>query len=563
MSRRAPRPKPRVGAWIAVAAAVVLAAAAAAKFGGREDAPRKDLPETETSEPPPRAAPPRTEDERLRRLLDLVLAGDTDTALWARERLLEAGEPARRIVIEVAQATLRSNVAFVEHAFDVILVDPRPADVPLALEALDSADPQVVRRALVVLGRVADAHVREAIPAIARTASQSWPIPRVAMEVLAAVGGDDAITELERIAMAPATDAERGAIRDEALAHLGVIGGERARAILRRELDAAGDDSRLVEASNGLLRMGDAAPRARLREMLRLARDERALVLLARAADEAAFAELEARLRAPLESEDRRREAVGLLSTFPFAQRAPLLRVAAAAPMPRSVRADAWVQLVEDGTQSELDDLVRLLRSSGPDAREDRVVATLALARVTAPSVTPALLAAEAAQRDDLEVRAMILRALMLSGAPDGAATVVGAMAADPSPHGKPDALAYELALTLSKAPATFRTAAGPFVLAALRADAGPGGPAGPSARHNLIIAARHCCGAEAAPMLEPFLVHDDRHCREAAAEALGDAPGPTTLAALRNAWWRRQDALTRSAIQRALQRAELAVPVR
>jgi hypothetical protein len=71
----------------------------------------------------------------------------------------------------------------------------------------------------------------------------------------------------------------------------------------------------------------------------------------------------------------------------------------------------------------------------------------------------------------------------------------------------------------------------------------------------HLIASTRVACGAEAAPVVEPFLLHEHRFVRETAADALAHVAGPDTERALRTAWWTLQDDFTRNAISRTLER--------
>lgn len=558
---RPTRSAPRSRAGIVVCAAAALAGAVWITWSlgaAGKEAPPPDFPETHADTPPPAAQEPRTEKERVERLIrDFLFAGDNDDAEWARGVLARGGEYARAEVAEAARRCVRSNRAFVEHALDLLLRDPRPDDLPLAGEALDSPDTQVTRRALLLFGKVGGPGAHESIRKIADVAKDSWPAPAWALETLVALGGEDAVAEVERIATSP--EFLSGA-QEQALASLGLLGGERARTVLLREFAAAVTDERILAAAQGLVAMGDPTPLPKLREMLAKNGDDRALNLLARAHDDAAFKELERRLRAPLESEARQVQALAILAYFPFDQRASLLRFAAAAGRPRDVRVAAWDQLLADGGPAEAAAACAMLRAEGAAAKEDRYVAALAASRLHDPATVQALLAAEKANRDDHELRAILLRSLALTGAPEAAETVVRAIASDPTEHAGPDSMAYQIWQMIPASTQAFRAAAAPWVVQALQ---GKLGPLAGSAKLHLILTAAATCGTEVEPLLEPYLVDDNHNLREAATTAVVNVATDSTAAALRTAWWRKQDQFTRSDLARALRRVELARPVR
>jgi hypothetical protein len=105
-----------------------------------------------------------------------------------------------------------------------------------------------------------------------------------------------------------------------------------------------------------------------------------------------------------------------------------------------------------------------------------------------------------------------------------------------------------------------FLDAIAPFVRDALE---GRLGSPGPMARVQLLLVAGRACGREITPRVEACLADDDRQMRETAAAVIVNVPGPNSVAALKNAWWRRQDAVTRGALHRALERVVLSQPVK
>ncbi|MCE9635733.1 MAG: HEAT repeat domain-containing protein [Planctomycetes bacterium] len=554
------RPTPARRPWtkIVVVGVVLLVGAGLAALTLRQ-APvyRPDMPETDAPTPPPDFPPAKTEEERVQRLIEMLLSGDPDDAEWSRNALARGGEPARAAVAETARRCIVANRAFVEHALDLLLRDPRREDEPLAAEGLDSVDSEVVNRACLLLGRSGGPLARESLPRIASIAARNWPAPKYAMDAIVALGGDAAVAQLERIA---GGDEFLEGVQDQAVARMGLIGGDRAKATLLREFASAVRPDRTIAAAEGLIAMGDMTPLATLRSMWAIQRDQRALTLLARAKDDLAFTELEARVRAPVESEDRRIQALVMIDPFPAPRRLELMRYAADAAMPREVRIEAWSQLWRDGDATDRDGLLRLLRSDGASAREDRIVAALVAGRVRDPSLGAPLAKAEALARADREARAIMLRAMVLCGGLDTLDIVVGAMAGDTSAQLAPDSIAYEIEVVLAEAPRPFLKAMGPLLLRAL---GGKQGSTGPMATRQMLMAVGFSCGPEASSVVESYLTHEDRHIRETAADVLVVVGGPTAIAALKNAWWRRQDKFTRAEIARALERLAIATPVR
>ena len=117
--------------------------------------------------------------------------------------------------------------------------------------------------------------------------------------------------------------------------------------------------------------------------------------------------------------------------------------------------------------------------------------------------------------------------------------------------------LAFNAGAVLPSADPGFRRAAGAAVVRALNGEFGTPGGAG---LVQLLRATATCCGPEAAPAIAPYLVHALPLVRLTAAWALGFVPGPGTESDLRAAWWRTEDDETRTAIERAMLRARLAV---
>jgi HEAT repeat protein len=346
-----------------------------------------------------------------------------------------------------------------------------------------------------------------------------------------------------------------------ALTALGRMEDERSGELLRALFRAADGDDRLA-AAEGLVARGDPTPTTYLLGLWKDTRDERALVLLARAADPTAFAELERRLRDPLDTTPiRHLTAIALLEAYPATRRSELLRhVAEDRSRVRDVRAAAWVLLMRGGGADEERDLVRLLRSEGPHAQEDRIVAALAMGELRRVAFARPLVEALGREGHSPESRTFLLRALALTGSEEGAETLVRAVVSDPSELGASGSIAYEIGATLAAAGPELTAALRPLVEKAVRGELGA---TGRRATFELLDLHAKCAGNEAAPTLERHLTHQDRNLRDRAAELLLVVHGPTTERSLRTAWWTRQDPYTRATIARALERLPLADPVR
>lgn len=541
---------------VAVGVAVAAALAAAAWFvrgddaaKGRERGPRIDA--TEATEAPPTFPRPRTEDERIGALLQVMLTADDEDAAWARGRLVEAGEPARERVLELAKESVATNRAFVGQAFDVLLVAPRASDVPFATVCLRSDDPDIVKRACLLLGQLGPA-ARSAVPELASAAAGAYPVPSFACDALVRVGGDAALAALARAAR----DAEAGpSARAFALLALGRMPDAAAGDALREAYAVAAGDERYAVAEALVLR-GDPAPIADLRAAFATDRDERAFVLLSRAADPLAFREIERRVRDPFEPPVRRIEACTQLESFPHDARASLLReLGGDRSQVRDVRVEAWDVLVRGGDARDEADLLGMLRAEGPSAQHDRYVAALVIGRLRRRAHARAVVEALDAPGSEPEVRTKTACALALIGAPETAETLVRLLAADRSGHDVPDSMAVNLGSVLRSPSREFGAALGPAALRALR---GEFGTPGPRAQFEVLQIVGRCCGPEAAPAAEALLTVGDRHLREAAAAVLAYVGGPDSERAVRSAWWQPQDPYTRRALAVTLHRLSL-----
>ncbi|MCG3135612.1 MAG: hypothetical protein HMLKMBBP_03333 [Planctomycetes bacterium] len=565
-SRGAAERPSRVRVLVVSLAAGGAAAVAALAFVSRApSAPPDRFPAEETADPPPRFERPRTEAERLGALIQILLASDPDDTERARSLLLAAGEPGREAVAATVRHILESNTAFAQHAFDLLLLSPRPSDVPLAIAGLSSRDPDVVSRAAALLGRVGPS-AAEALPNLASAARQGYPMSEHACGAMAKLGSPEAEAELVAIAVDAAADA--GA-RQQAMVALGTMPrlADRTVAALRAVADVTRGtpESRqtYIAAASSLATRKDPHVLPGLREDFDLRRDPQALNLLSRANDEAALREIVARLDAKLEDTKRRLEALFLLEFFPPDVRIPILRRAIESIDDEDTLAAAWELLGKTGSEEVAGEMRRLLRSEAAGARgpQDRKVATLVLGGLRKPEDSRALLdaAERAAAAGDEELRMFALRGAMLCGDPAAAEPIVRVWAADASPVDAPISVAANLGSIFPEAPPAFRRAAAPHVVRALR---GEFGALGEGALLQFVLAAAAACGEEASPAVQTLLRHDRREVREAAARFLGMQPGPDGEASLRAAWWGKQDRYTRAEIARSLSWVPLAKPV-
>ncbi len=548
------------GRAIAIAVAVALAAGAVvwavrANAAKTSTFPGADLPNDDAREAPPDFPVPVTEEDRLRLLVELLMSGDQDDALWARDRLLAAGPAARSMIVEIATRSLESNTAFVQHALDVILAGPRPEDGRLAIEGLSSHDPHVVTRCSDILGILESAAPPDAVAALAKAARQGYPIAQHACSALASIGGDEADRALAAIAADEHADPTP---RQQALVALGKMEGPASLLTMRSVFDSAKNRQVRIAAAQGLVERRDAHPMAWLREQFATTQDEQALTLLAWAAEDVAFAEIERRLTGALEEQRRRLAALSLLERYPAERKVPLLRRVVQETDSDEIRAEAWELIARSGAGD--DELMSLLTSNAEAerARRERMAAVLVIGRLRKASFGDAILAS-LPPASEPALRIMYLRAIILCDATQGAETVIREMATDPSGFDADQSPSLNLAAQMEDASRAFRKAAAPFVVKALQ---GGYGTPGPRAQLDLIHMAGRCCGSEAARLVEPFLTHPERQYKEAAARVLPAIAGPDTLRSVRAAWWKPQDAYTRSELRTALLRLSLVFPV-
>ena len=270
--------------------------------------------------------------------------------------------------------------------------------------------------------------------------------------------------------------------------------------------------------------------------------------MLAQARDPRALSEIGRQMRSAIDV-DRRSELVKMLKPYTLAEQRDALELAAGPDSPWEARADALEALARLDAPGILDRIHQLLAS---DDRRDRHPAVLVVGRLRRPESAGPLLEALRRPDEDAEMRVFLLRGLVLVGDPESADDVVLAIAKDEADYFDPMGVAFSVVTVLTEAPAEFLEALGPEVIRALK---GAHGPPRQSGLLHLVRATAVCCGSEAAPVVEPLLLHEDRHIREAAADVLATVGGPNTDRELRIAWWRLQDEYTRLAIRRTLER--------
>jgi hypothetical protein len=502
----------------------------------------------------PEFAPVTSDEDLVIHWVRTLQTGSDEHVAWSVGRLRTAGAEGRRAVRDAAQVAIDSNAALVEQALQFLSAAPDDADVPFARAALACRDPQGVILATRLLGDRPGPDRGATARAISKAALS---VPRnVRMEALGAlakIGGDDAAEEALRVIReSPAVDAP---------AAIGAAAGlrsDRFHAALAAMFATETNLAVRFAAADALVAGGDASPEPWLLSLVRspppgpLDYADAALGVLAKLRNAEALAKIGATLADSLAGVPARVMAVRRLESYPIEARRAWLQSAAASRVPGDdeVRVEALDSLVRAGAPGAADTLSRTVRE-GDDAAA--TVGALVCGRVRRADTAPAL--TESLRRKDLteETRALCLRALVLSGAPDAAETVARAMAADRGPEDEPVSMAHNAGAMLGDANPEFRTALGRQLVRALAGEFGPPAGAGLVA---LVRAAGLCCGPEASATLAARLEDADPAVRANAALALGYAAGPDTERDLRAAWWRARDAGEREVIATAMERA-------
>jgi HEAT repeat protein len=240
------------------------------------------------------------------------------------------------------------------------------------------------------------------------------------------------------------------------------------------------------------------------------------------------------------------------LAPYPLDAKAAFLEAAASdvEGVGDEIRIDAFEALVRAGAPGALRRLEDFVEKG--DLRSANLAA-LVFGRVRLPEAAPSLVAAARRTDVDEDTRTMCLRAVVLSGAPEHAETVVRAMAQDRVGFEARKSAAQNIASRLADATPEFRKAAGEAFVRALGGSFGSLGGAG---LVQIELATPSCCGEESAAALAPYLTHADSPVRLAAAEALGHVASADTERDLRAAWWTSADPAFRAAIGTAIERA-------
>jgi len=520
--------------------------------------PPPTAPTQRTDEPPaerpPEFPPVADEADLVRRWIVVLSSGDDSDVSWAAGRLRRAGDDARKAVREAGFASIETNPALVEQALEILLSAPRDDDAPFARAALATKDVDAVFRAIRLLG-VAPGPDRAAAARAVAEASLPWDArARVeAATALTKIGGDAAAEQAVRVAAAaPAT--ERAAI----LGALTDFKNERIREATRSAFAEEKAPYAKAKLGEALLREDDASPVPELERLLDSpeARSteiaDAALSALSVARHAGALKRIGAIARDVQDDANRRVTMLGLLAAYPPAETIPILEaVAADGPGVRDdVRIEAFESLIRIGAPGAFE---RVLSFAERGDRRAANLAALVFGSVRRRDAASRLLAASARPDFDADTRTMLLRAVVLSSAPECAAPVVRAMTQDVSAYGARKTTAQNVASELPEATPEFRRAAGAALVAALEDDAAP--PVGAGLLHSLHAVA-DCCGAEAAPAVERRLTHADLPIRAVAATTLGLVAGPNSEKELRAAWWRAAEPWLRAVIAKAMERA-------
>jgi hypothetical protein len=553
---------------VLVAVAAALTAGVVATVRRRDDAPAPApatppdappdplpaAPQSETPRRPPEYPDVASDAERIAEWVHMVQTGDDDDVAWATHELRLAGKAGRAALRDAAHAVVEGNDALVEQALEFLIADPDPADAAFARDALRSRDPHAVRRAMRVLAAAPGPDRAGAAKAIADAAIATARIARLdAYPALVRLGGDAAAAQAVRVMRAgppeelPAACDALAEFRHETLRafYADLFAGETSPAIR-------------IAAARRLLAGGDTTPVAWLESVAAAAPsgpvDFRgdALGALAEIRHAGALARIGGVVADTLEAEATRLAMVPRLAPYPLpAKREYLEKAAADAPgNDDMLRVEALEALVRAGADDVMKRLETWVRTGDDRAA---VAAALVFGKLRRPDAGDALI--EAASRKDLgdDARTFCLMAIALSGAADGAETVVRAIALDNVAYDAKFSVARNVAGALRGATPQFRAAAAPALLRALRGELGPLSGAG---LVQTIQCAAACCGDEAAAPIGAYLVHADLPVRVAAAGSLGFVAGPGAERDLRAAWWRSADPSWRALVAKSIARA-------
>jgi hypothetical protein len=545
---------------VCVAAVAVVAGAAAlvqspSRETGDAPAPPAERPAEETgSVRPPEFPPVRSDEERIVHWVGTLQTGADDDVAWAVTQLRTAGPAGRRAVRDAATVAIGANPALVQQALEFLAVSPDAADAEFARRTFASRDTESALRAIRLIAAVESPLSAASLGPIADAAAACGAEARVrALQAFAGSGDDAAADRAIRVL----GDTPRGEMAGAVGA---LVGTKNANLVawVSGCFDAESDVRVRLAASSVLVAAGDMSRVAWLRETAGTAAAgpldtaDAALGILAKARDEQALARIGATAADRLAGADARIAAIDRLAAYPLARTRAFLEAAANAEegVDLGVTVEALDALCRGGYAAPLA-LVAKHVTEGPERAVH--AAALVCGRLRRADLAPPLEKALARQDLDESVRALVLRALVLSGEPRSSVTVVRAIAAD---HGAYDAqisMAYNAGATLGDATPAMRAAIGRDIVRALAGEFGPMSGAG------LVQALRSagiCCGPEAGPELAARLSHADVEVRTNAALALGHVGGKDAERDLKAAWWRWRDGATRSTVEEAMERA-------
>ena len=521
-----------------------------------EPPPGPPLPlESESPGRPPEFPAVTSEDARIVHWVHVLQTGGEDDVAWALSRLRLAGAQGRRAVRDAAQVSVEGNPALSEQALEFLLAGPAPEDLAFAFEALASSDPQTVARAakLVTAVEVPPAERPRFARRLAEAAAGAGRTVRaLALSALARIGGPEAREEAVRVlGLTPP---------DQLAAAYDALSASRDPQIhdaLARAFATSQDVLLRLAAADALVSCGDRSPVDWLRMQLDAAPRgpydiaDTALGSLAKAKDEDALRRVGAVAANPLEGAKARLSAIQRLVSYPLAAKKEFLEAAVASPGGEDdVRVEALSALATAGSADTLRWLQEAVRSGD---RASAYASALVLGRLRRPDLSACLLAGLARSDADDELRAILVRALVLSGDTQAAQAIVQAMAQDRTVPGAPVSVSYNVVAILADATPAMRTALGAALLRSLE---GANGKLEAAGLANSIRATVLCCGEEAGATLAPYLLHPDEAIRYAAVVSLGWTGGPDAERDLKAAWWRTQDPHARSSLAQAIERA-------
>lgn len=547
---------------------MVSACAASAVFGAAWLARREPAPSVADPAPDPAPAPrgpePETrppefpavrgDDDRIAHWIHTVANGADDDVSWALLRLEHAGARGRSALRDAARAAVESNVALTEQALDFLLKSPEDSDTEFATAALSSRDPQAVTRAIRLLATVPagpSAEVARAVGAAGAAGPRDLRLEAIA--ALAKRNDPDAAAEALKLV--------DGATNADAPDAVRALESFRLPAVRDAVASIWSSDAAMpirFAAADLLVGWGDPRPVPWLESLVASPPPgtfdfaDAAVGVLARARHPGALARIGATAADPLAGTPARVTAVRRLAPYPLEAKAGYLTSAAetVAGSDPEVTVEALDALVRAGAPGSVERLLRLVREGDTASG---TAAALVLGRVRRPEAAPALV--DAIRRRDVsdEMRALYLRALVLTAAPGTAGVVARAIAEDKVAYDAPLSLAYNAGAMLGESGPAFRAALGEELVNALRGDLGPLAGAG---LVQSLRAAGICCGSEASGAIAAYLGHADAEVRTNAALALGYTAGPDAERDLRAAWFRFKDDASRAAIATAMERA-------